>query len=822
MKKRLFVCVLTVCLLIGVLCLPGQATDYKGYCGENIKWHFNATYGTLTLTGSGPMYDYSGTTSPWPYIKDKIREVSIGEGITYIGVSAFSHCENLSVISLPSTITGFGSSVFYGCESLTSFKIPKTVTVIPGSMFNGCSNLKRVTLHDGITEIGGWAFAGCSKLSAITLPEGVTRLATGVFSGCMSFETFTVPGRITEIGNKAFEHCSGLKKVIIEEGVSYINRWAFSYCSSLTEVTIPASVTGMHLVFDTPFVNCASLKAVHVKPDNPSFASVDGVLYDKQVKELILVPSGYTGTLTVPDTVETILEGAATGADITALKLGANVKTVGSEAFSYCRQLQSVLLNEGLQTIGSDVFSDCDALRSVYIPGTVTSWNSAFAECGLEQAVLGEGIQMIADNAFSSCSDLIAVVVPESVTEIGEYAFSGCGFVEYTVPDSVKKIGNRAFAYCNKLRAVRIPGTLDEIGDCAFTSCQELKEVTLEEGVRQLCYGAFRDCPALKEIVIPASVIRIGGYAFEYSGLVKVSILGDSVRLGGGVFYECDSLTTVELPEGIEKIESQTFWGCDALAEIEFPDGLLEIQDDVFRSCTALQSVTLPKSLYYIGKNTFGTCSNLKTVYFKGSEEEISLGVNSNNLPYWTAKKVYLGSKPENPFTDVGDGNRFLDAILWGYNSGIVNGKTQTTFEPDAHVTRAQMVTFLWRAAGCPEPASQENPFTDVGDGNRFRTAILWAYHEGITSGKTETTFCPNDFCSRAQVVTFLYRWAGSPDVSDLENPFTDVSPENRFYEEILWAYDNGITSGKTENTFDLNSPCTRAQVVTFMYRYLV
>lgn len=177
--------------------------------------------------------------------------------------------------------------------------------------------------------------------------------------------------------------------------------------------------------------------------------------------------------------------------------------------------------------------------------------------------------------------------------------------------------------------------------------------------------------------------------------------------------------------------------------------------------------------------------------------------------------------KPVNPFVDVGENSRFKDAILWAYSEGITSGKTATTFEPNAQVTRAQFVTFLWRAAGEPKPPSEENPFEDVSENSRFYEPILWAYHEGITSGKTATTFCPNDVCTRGQVVMFLYRYVGSPDVSDAENPFEDVTEGNRFYNAILWAYLEGITSGKTETTFEINGPCTRAQVVTFLYRLL-
>ncbi len=174
-----------------------------------------------------------------------------------------------------------------------------------------------------------------------------------------------------------------------------------------------------------------------------------------------------------------------------------------------------------------------------------------------------------------------------------------------------------------------------------------------------------------------------------------------------------------------------------------------------------------------------------------------------------------------NPFTDVRSGNRFKTAILWAYYEGITSGKTASTFAPGEAVSRAQFVMLLWRAVGEPEPASQINPFTDISPNNRFYRAILWAYYAGITSGKTDTTFCPNDTCTRSQIVAFLYRHAGSPELNNPVNPFEDVREGNRFYTAILWAYTNGITSGKTETTFDVNGLCAREHVVAFLYKYL-
>lgn len=172
------------------------------------------------------------------------------------------------------------------------------------------------------------------------------------------------------------------------------------------------------------------------------------------------------------------------------------------------------------------------------------------------------------------------------------------------------------------------------------------------------------------------------------------------------------------------------------------------------------------------------------------------------------------------PFTDVTAGV-YHDAIMWAYKSKITTGVTDTTFVPNGSCTRAQIVTFLYRAAGSPEVAENvTNPFTDVSKDSVYYNAIMWAVEKKITTGVTATTFEPNSPCNRAQIVTFLYRAAGSPELAkDAANPFSDVSDSSVYYNAILWAVEKKITTGVTETTFVPNDTCTRAQAVTFLFR---
>ena len=180
--------------------------------------------------------------------------------------------------------------------------------------------------------------------------------------------------------------------------------------------------------------------------------------------------------------------------------------------------------------------------------------------------------------------------------------------------------------------------------------------------------------------------------------------------------------------------------------------------------------------------------------------------------------KATFTKTAENPFTDVNDDAYYKDAVIWAVENGITKGISGTMFSPDAACTRAQAVTFLWRAAGSPSPKSGAMPFGDVAADAYYHDAVLWAVENGITKGTSDTTFSPDVKCTRAQIVTFLWRAQKSPAVASV-NVFTDVAADAYYADAVNWAVANGITSGTSAATFSPNADCTRAQIVTFLYR---
>ena len=174
-------------------------------------------------------------------------------------------------------------------------------------------------------------------------------------------------------------------------------------------------------------------------------------------------------------------------------------------------------------------------------------------------------------------------------------------------------------------------------------------------------------------------------------------------------------------------------------------------------------------------------------------------------------------AKFANPFVDVPEDEFYVDPVLWALQEGLTTGTTENTFSPYKNATRGEVVTFLWRAMGEPK-AEIANPFNDVTEGDFYYEAVLWAYEQGITTGVEEDRFAPQDECTRAQTVTFLWRTMGKPEAQS-EATFADVAPDSYYATAVAWAVENGITFGMGGGYFGVNSTCIRAQIVTFLYR---
>ena len=224
-----------------------------GRCGDSITWALDDS-GNLTLSGSGEMWDYNENDLPFRSLR--IKTVTIGDGITRIGDSAFQGCSGLTELTLPNSITSIGNSAFQGCSGLTELTLPNSITSIGNSAFQGCSGLTELTLPNSITSIWEGAFFGCSGLTELTLPNSVKNIGESAFEGCSGVTELTLPSSVTSIGESAFQGCSGLTKLTLPNSVTSIGESAFRGCRGLTELTLPNSITS---IGDYAFYSCRGL-----------------------------------------------------------------------------------------------------------------------------------------------------------------------------------------------------------------------------------------------------------------------------------------------------------------------------------------------------------------------------------------------------------------------------------------------------------------------------------------------------------------------------------------------------------------------------------
>ena len=495
---------------------------------------------------------------------------------------------------------------------------------------------------------------------------------------------------------------------------------------------------------------------------------------------------------------------------VKSVVIGQGVKTVGSYAFANLKNLKSVEINAELKRLGSGAFYGCTALSDLE---------------GIE------GVRVIGGECFRGCSGLSAIGIPTGCTSVGSYAFAGTAIKSVSVPSSVVSLGEGAFASCRKLAYAELPSGISKVSASLFSGCTALEAFFVKDdgsyGGASLTVeaNAFSGCSALRELVIytRADSLRIAKNAFSgCTGIKSVSLDCRSLVLEDNAFPSGAKIDYINISGELGSVAANAFYGVSTT--IVYPaNGTKwgEHKGEGFGGSLVWESYDNHVHDY---KTTVvaPTCSARGyTVYeCKSCTERFNASFVAQ-LGHSFVNGVCSVCGAKNPFVDIDAKGRhiyFTDAILWAAEKGITTGTSETTFEPDGTCTRAQVVTFLWRLAGQPEPKGQASAFTDVRNDQYYSKAVAWAAEKGITTGTSETTFEPGATVTRAQFVTFLWRYLDRP-VSGGFGVFADVSSSHFACSAILWAYENGITSGTSATTFEPEGAATRAQVVTFLYR---
>lgn len=860
-------------------------------------------------------------------------DVSIPDSVQSIGSQAFSLCEGLQSVYLPQMLTIIPDGIFTDCAQLGSVYIPDTVTEIGANAFLRCTAFILEKLPAGIKSIGDAAFANCGRIEELVLPETLEHIGKAAFTGTVigkaSFEgtpekweaiggdcgiecEVTFPNHTCDFGGswqydtqKHWKQCScnktqnegahtgdgdtctvcdaalsealgsgsigdglswslsrsgaltisgsgkmpdfssvanaapwdeqkdKIQSAVIESGVQSISGGAFSGCTALEKVSISETVTQIDL---NAFGGCTSLAAFEVAEGNKAFSSDGGVLFSAD-KELLRCPVGKSADYTVPSGTVAIAGGA----------------------FKDCAKLESLVIPDSVISIGESAFENCAALKRITLPKNITKLEaSCFSGCAaLAEIALPDNVKTLGEKVFSGCAALKSVKIPAEVTVIPTEAFSGCSSLEsITIPKNVSHINERAFDGCTALKKVDYLGSdtdwsrvTKETGNNALGNAEKsftrtdhehkytdtvIPPTCTERGctVHLCACGDKREdsyTPPLGHSYKGGICVRCGildpnkdtQHKHDFISIVtKPTCLTEGFTTYTCSCGECYTKDYVSAVGHKTQLQNAKAAGC--MTGGYTGDEVCTVCGKVFKQGSVIfalghdpqparvKAPTCTES-GYTGDLICMRCGDMtqigKTVAAAG--HKFFGGVCS----VCSAK----GAEAAPKFDDVKSGAFYFDAVQWAVENGITNGTGKNTFSPNDVCSRYQIVMFLWRAAGQPE-AKAAVSFADVKPGDIFYEAVQWAVERGITKGTSSTSFSPFAPCTRGQIVTFLYRSAGSPKVSGACN-FSDVSSGSFCHDAVIWASSEGITNGTSAGRFSPDEGCTRGQVVTFLYR---
>ena len=809
MKKVLSVLIVAV-MLIGMLpaiAIPAFAAT-SGITGD-CTWTLNGT--ELTISGNGAMGDYHfypGSTAPWG---ESITKVTIENSVTTIGYYAFYNCKSLTSLTIPDSVNTIGEGAFSWCTGLTSVTIPDSIISIGDDAFHWCDGLTSIYIFD----VAKWCaidfksslsnplyyaeklYLNGELITDLVIPKGVASIPKYAFS-CKNITSITIPDSVTTIGDYAFDNCKSLISLTIPDGVTSIGSYAFVDCTGLTSVTIPNSVI---TIGESAFYNCAGLTSITI-PD--SVTSIGTSAFGSC--------SGLT-SVTISDGVSSFGEIFPYCIGLTSVTISGGATSVGEEVFDGCSGLTSITILDGVTAIGMGAFRGCSGLTSITIPESVTSIGaSAFSGCtGLTSVTIPNRVTYIGVYAFSGCRGLTSITIPDSVISIEDHTFRNCiSLTSLTIPDSVTSIGYRAFYYCYSLTSVTIPNSVTSIEEFAFESCSGLKEVELLASVNNIPSNAFNGCNKIRRVYLPAELYLVYSSTFHFQPIQRVFF--------GGTQAQYEAMIIQHTNDGLVNAK----WSYN---EIGLPDHTYTNVCD--KDCNECGMTRVTEHKYDNDCDTkCNLCGTSRTTTHKfgsyvynndATSQKDGTKTRTCSVCRKAETVTVAGTKLQNPFKDVKTNEYYAEPVFWAVGKNITNGMTVNTFAPNNDCTRGQIVTFLWRAAGSPEPKNTRNPFKDVKSNQYYYKAVLWAVEKGITNGTSANTFSPDATCTRAQVVTFLWRAKGSPKGS-ATNPFKDVK-KSYYSDAVLWAVKNNITTGTSATTFSPDATCTRGQIVTFLYR---
>ena len=561
MKKRLLSILLAAVMLLSALPLglvdTAEAAEVSsGQCGDSVTWTLD-DQGTLTISGTGKMYDYTYTweagkggtiDTPWFGLREQIRKVVVGKGVTYIGTEAFAGLYNLTSVSLPAGLEGLGNSVFCGCEKLTSVTIPDGVRYAGGNLFLGCHSLKTVSLPDSLQGLGGCTFMECTSLTTVTLPRRLNQVTWHMFYGCTALTTVTLPGGIQEISEGAFSGCkalstvhfggskAGWQAVTVRSDNEALKRAKVDYAAA---AMLPApKLTGSVNRYGELTLNWTAVKGSDSYQIFRAEKFRNSWLYYRcdwvGGSQTSLVPSQHEAGETYIYKIRAMANNDTAG--ICSNEYTFTYNPTGPGAASSGSGKCGDNAKWTLDTSGTLTISGTGAMYDYDFIGerNPAPWCADGLNNRVRTVVVKKGITELGYNAFAECPQLEKVTLPSGLKRIGSCAFIGCySLPELTIPATVTTIESNAFTLCNSIKTLTLPGGLKKIGDAACSQMNSLCSVTLGKGITRLSPYMFNMCYELTSVTIPEGVTDIGNFAFRYCENLQTLRLPASLKMVG-------------------------------------------------------------------------------------------------------------------------------------------------------------------------------------------------------------------------------------------------------------------------------------------------
>ena len=925
MKKRWFCLLLAALMALSLLPTGALAADPADL-------QYTIADGSVTITGcDGARGDLV------------IPSVIEGYPVRAIGAAAFDGCAYLTRAVIPEGVTSIGTRAFAGCERLEIVSLPTTLKSIGIGAFLTCVSLKSVTLPDGLKTLSPYAFSVCESLESITIPAGVTTIENEAFYGA-GLKKVTIPDSVTTVETQAFSACKKLAEVELRSAATKLEDDAFSNCASLrhvfcagTEAQWKAAGGEFAGLSDKAFLHygvgdgSGHVQTIHFDPTaaHPGYDAWECACgYSQLTSDVVYLSEGGLKAA-ISERTDLRFSGAAfepdTDAYETAVRSQSARKVLHFYRVSFSDTDTPVRLDRVVIELPApeDVFPD--SIRAYAIEkqadGTLKAGEVSMALSADQTTLTLTGYApcefCLAGNSNAHVHQLTAVPrVEPTCTEPGAEAYWKCaecgmlfadaeGSEEIGAPVVIPAKGHRFEARNARAATCTEPGYT---GDQICKSCGEVlsvgevipaldHETELKNAKEATCtepgYTGDQICKNCGKVVSKGEAIPMLDHETELKNAkdatcAAAGYTGDRIcKNCGKVVSRGEIIPTLahetELKNAREATCTRTGYTGDQICKncgkvvskgeaIPMLNHETELKNAKDPTCTRAgyagdrickhcgKVVSLGEEIPALGHKPElrgAVKADCTTPGYSGDEvcsvcgETLKKGEPIPAIGHrWGDWKVTKPATveaegvetractacgevetraipkvippPSSPFVDVTEDDYFNEAVHWAVNHEpqITNGTGADLFSPKAVCTRGQVVTFLWRAMGCPEPKSTVSPFADVKPSDYFFKPVLWAVENGVTNGMDATHFDPEGACTRAHVVTFLWRAHGKPAAGTV-NPFVDVKDGQYYTEAVLWAVSQGITNGMDETHFGPNEPCIRGQIVTFLWRDL-